>query len=116
MIFSALGTASRQRRHSVCRSCPNYKQSLFEKDIKEQSRLYNGTEYRDYLSQDDEHPYYGVDDWSFGDVVYDDELYHHVPVFYDLSRDRLITEHAMSGSKIELISKKSPFSVKTISL
>jgi hypothetical protein len=90
----------------------NYKISLFEKDIKEQSRLYNGTEYRDYLAREDEHPYYGVDDWSFGDIVYDDETYRHVPVFYDLSRDRLITEHAMSGSKIELIANKvSRFSI-----
>jgi len=89
-----------------------YKESLFEKDIKEQSRLYNGTEYRDYLAHNDEHPYFGVDDWSFGDVVYDDEIYHNVPLFYDLSRDRVITEHAMSGSKIELISKKvSRFSI-----
>ncbi len=89
-----------------------YKISLFEKDIKEQSRLYNGTEHLDYLSHHGEHPYYGIDDWSFGDVVYDDELYHHVPLFYDLRLDRIVTEHPLSGSKIELISKKvSGFSI-----
>jgi len=78
----------------------------YSKFINGQSRLYNGSEYRDYFSRNDEHPYFGVDDWSYGDIHYDDELYPNVPMFYDLSRDRVITEHALNGTKIELVSAK----------
>jgi hypothetical protein len=71
-----------------------------------QSRLYNGSEYRDYLSRNDEHPYFGVDDWVYGEMVYDDELYTNVPMFYDLSRDKVISEHILNGAKLELVSEK----------
>lgn len=84
----------------------NYQTSLYNKYIRGQSRLYNGTEYRDYLSHNDEHPYYGPDDWSYGYVVYDDERYDSVALFYDISRDRVITEHLLSGAKIELVTAK----------
>lgn len=78
----------------------------YSKFINGQSRLYNGSEYRDYFSRNDEHPYFGVDDWQYGDINYDDELYLDVPMFYDLSRDKVITEHALNGAKIELVSAK----------
>ena len=32
--------------------------------------------------------------------------YENVPLFYDLSRDKVITEHSINASKIELISEK----------
>ncbi|MEJ7646289.1 MAG: hypothetical protein WKF87_16960 [Chryseolinea sp.] len=78
----------------------------YEDDMKPQSRLYNGTEYQDYFSKNDEHPYFGIDDWSYGDILYDDELYENVAIFYDISRDRVITEHGLNGAKIELITEK----------
>lgn len=89
-----------------------YRASLYDKFIGGQSRLYNGTQYRDYLSHNDEHPYFGIDDWAYGFVIYDDEYYDSVALFYDIARDRIITEHLLSGSKIELItSKVSEFSL-----
>lgn len=83
-----------------------YQQSLYDASIRGQSRLYNGTEYRDYLAQGDENPYFGVDDWQYGYVYYDDVRYDSVAMFYDLSRDQVITEHMLTGAKIELIAKK----------
>lgn len=83
-----------------------YQQSLYESSIRGQSRLYNGTEYRDYLSHSDENPYFGIDDWQYGHIYYDDERYDSVAMFYDLSRDQVITEHMLTGAKIELIAKK----------
>jgi hypothetical protein len=80
--------------------------ALYNRYIYGQSRLYNGSEYRDFLSKDDEHPYFGVDDWVFGDILYDDELYKNTPLFYDIYRDKVITEHLLNGSKLELISEK----------
>ncbi len=84
----------------------NNQVTLYTDFIHGQSRLYNGSEYRDYLSQDEEHPYFGVDDWAYGDIIYDDELYKNVPLFYDLSRDKVISEHLLNGAKLELVSEK----------
>ncbi|HTE31920.1 MAG TPA: hypothetical protein VK666_16175, partial [Chryseolinea sp.] len=64
------------------------------------------TEYHDYLAHNDEHPYFGLDDWSDGSIMYDDEFYDNVQMFYDISRDRVITEHILNGAKIELITEK----------
>lgn len=71
-----------------------------------QSRLYNGIEYPDYYSHNDEHPYFLIDDWGHGNVVYDDEFYSDVDLFYDLSKEAVITEHKLTGGKIQLISNK----------
>jgi len=83
-----------------------YQQSFYTAAIGGQSRLYNGTEHRDYLSRDEETPYFGLDDWQYGYIIYDDERYDSVAMFYDLSTDQVITEHKLSGAKIELIAKK----------
>jgi len=79
---------------------------LYTDYIVGQTRLNNGSEHRDYLARNDEHPYFGVDDWQYGSIVYDEESYENVPMFYDLSRDKVITEHSINGSKLELISEK----------
>lgn len=84
----------------------SYPLELYNQAIHGQARIYNGTEYRDYFSRNDEHPYFGIDDWAYGDVYYDDELYKNVPLFYDISRDRIITEHMLNGAKLELINEK----------
>jgi hypothetical protein len=87
-------------------SAKNNQIRLYSDYIVGQTRLNNGSEHRDYLSRNDEHPYFGVDDWQYGDLVYDEEFYGNVPLFYDLSRDKIITEHSINGSKLELISEK----------
>ena len=87
-------------------SAKNNQVKLYTDYIVGQTRLNNGSEYRDYLARDEEHPYFLQDDWQYGDVVYDDESYTNVPLFLDLSRDKVITEHSINGSKLELISEK----------
>ena len=80
--------------------------ALYTDYISGQKRLNNGSEYRDYLSHNEEHPYFEVDDWAYGSIIYDEELYEDVPMFYDLSRDKVISEHSLNGAKLELISEK----------
>lgn len=87
-------------------SAKNHQEELYNKFIYGQSRLYNGSEHKDYFSRDEEHPYFAIDDWQYGDLLYDEELYKNVPMFYDLSRDKIISEHLLNGAKIELISEK----------
>lgn len=87
-------------------SAKTHQLALYNEYIFGQSRLYNGSEYRDFLSKNDEHPYFGVDDWAFGEILYDEEVYNNVPLFYDIYRDKVITEHLLNGAKLELISEK----------
>jgi hypothetical protein len=87
-------------------SAKNNQVRLYTDYIVGQTRLNNGSEHRDYLARNDEHPYFGEDDWQNGSIVYDEESYENVPMFYDLSRDKVITEHSINGSKLELISEK----------
>ncbi|HMG90876.1 MAG TPA: hypothetical protein VK589_12500 [Chryseolinea sp.] len=87
-------------------SAKNNQVRLYTDYIVGQTRLNNGSEHRDYLARNDEHPYFGQDDWQNGSIVYDEESYANVPMFYDLSRDKVITEHSINGSKLELISEK----------
>jgi hypothetical protein len=58
-----------------------------------------------YSSSDEEHPYFSIDDWTFGSIVYWHELYENVPVMYDLSTDQVITEHNR-GNAIKLFGEK----------
>lgn len=87
-------------------SAKEHQYAMYDRYIYGQSRLYNGSEYRDFFSRNDEHPYFAVDDWSYGDILYDEELYRNVPLFYDLYHDKIITEHILNGSKLELVSEK----------
>ena len=91
---------------SFLASAKQYQEALYNKFIHGQARLYNGSEYRDFFSKDDEHPYFGIDDWAYGDILYDEELYKNIPLFYDIYHDKVIAEHLLNGAKLELISEK----------
>jgi hypothetical protein len=69
-----------------------------------QSHLFNGSEYREYISQRDEFPYL-YDDVMTGNVKYSGELYEHVPLYYDLQKDQVITSYT-HGNKIQLLRDK----------
>ena len=73
--------------------------------IQHQSRLYNGSDYVLYLSRDEEHPYFEIDYFALGSVIYWNELYENVPLMYDISVDQIITEHNR-GNPIKLHAEK----------
>jgi hypothetical protein len=73
--------------------------------IQHQSRLYNGSDYVIYISRDEEHPYFEVDDWAYGSVEYWNELYENIPLMYDISTDQVVTEHNR-GNPIKLLPEK----------
>jgi hypothetical protein len=79
---------------------------IYFQSIKGQSRLYNGSDYIMYRSIEDEHPYFPIDDWAFGTIVYDANFYENVPLMYDISQDKVLTEHVLNGSVMELIGEK----------
>ena len=79
---------------------------IYFQSIRGQSRLYNGSDHIMYQSKEDEHPYFPMDDWTFGTIVYDASFYENVPLMYDISQDKVLTEHVLNGSVMELVGKK----------
>jgi hypothetical protein len=79
--------------------------ALYTKTMASQSHLYNGHAYIEYQRQEDEHPYF-IDELVDGTIVYDGEHFDGVPLLYDLSKDRLITEHPFGRNKIQLVTEK----------
>lgn len=83
----------------------DYAQNLYQQSTGSQSGLFNGSAYAEYQPLKDEHPYL-LADWMDGLICYNGEVYPKVPLLYDLQTDKVITEHARSFSKIQLIDEK----------
>jgi hypothetical protein len=78
-----------------------------------QPHLYNGVAYIEpRLSNIDEFPYFMLNDWATGSIVYDGEQFDGVGILYDIHNDDLITEIPTTGAKVKLIKEKiSSFTV-----
>lgn len=85
---------------------------LYTKSIGGQSHLYNGSAYTEYISQQEENPYF-IDEWLEGTVTYDKEFHENVPLLYDISTDRLIVDNPFSIKKVMLVNERvSAFSIQ----
>lgn len=78
-------------------------QQRYFAERKSESLLYVGSDYADYESIADEHPFLLTDDWIFGDVHYNGNVYRNVPLQFDVHSQKLLTEHPATGQRIELI-------------
>jgi len=78
----------------------------YHEAIKGQSQLYNGGDYAEYKTLEEEHPYFGSNDWVFGSVHYDGYLYEQVPLLYDLQTDQVLTESFSRSSTMKLIKER----------
>jgi len=70
----------------------------------DQSRLFNGREYKPYrISFTGGHPFFLSDKFSAGAVIYEDGIYDHVQLLYDEVKEMVIAE---TGVSIELITER----------
>ena len=77
-----------------------------------QSHLYNGSAYTEYVSQNEENPYF-IDEWIEGSVDYDGEFHDNIPILYDISLDRVIIDNQYSIKKVMLVDDKvSEFTIQ----
>lgn len=83
-----------------------YATTLYTKAVFNQSHLLNGIDYIDYMPLEDEHPFFGSDDWVVGDVYYDGQLFENAALLYDIQKDVLVTEYIHNGGMMQLISEK----------
>ena len=81
-------------------------QKLYNDKMKAEWPLNAGGQYADYAPIEEEHPYFLSDDWMEGSVVYMNDVYHKIPLLFDLRTEKLITEHTPSAMQIELTSDK----------
>ena len=77
--------------------------AVYERALLHDSKLFNGSEYKEYQSPTDEHPYL-FEDWRIGSVVYHGELFEQVPLLFDLSTGSLVTETSGQAT-IKLVSE-----------
>jgi hypothetical protein len=57
-----------------------------------QSGLYNGGDFAEPPRTNEEHPYFLKEDWQTGSVEYKGQIYDTLPLLYDLTSQRLVTE------------------------
>lgn len=79
--------------------------ALYSKATGPQSHIYNGNSYIEYHQQEEEHPYF-INEWMDGSITYENQYYENIPLIYDISNDKIITDHQYNVNKIQLISSK----------
>lgn len=84
------------------RNCIDTHQQAFHN----QPALYNGRDYLEPPRTDDQHPFFATDDWTSGSLDFMGSAYNNVPLLYDLTADKLITELHHNGTPISLPSEK----------
>jgi len=80
--------------------------NIYTATIRNQSQLYNGSDFKVYQSLQDEHPYLFSDDWITGSVQYDGNLYEDVSIQYDIQNDEVIIEYYNGIRSIKLTKPK----------
>lgn len=78
-------------------------QKRYYEQRKSELLLFRGSDYAEYEAILDEHPYFLSDDWIFGSIRYNENVYENVPLQYDIHSDKLVTELPATGRKIELV-------------
>lgn len=77
---------------------------LYYQSLQQQSGLYNGSEYVQYINLLKEgHPYFDTSALTSGNVHYDGLAYSNVPMLYDIITDELIIRHYNKVFLVQLI-------------
>ncbi|MBX3257947.1 MAG: hypothetical protein KF862_27700 [Chitinophagaceae bacterium] len=80
---------------------------VYYASLKTQSGIYNGSEYVQYVHLLAEgHPYFDTTLLRQGTVLYNQVVYHDVPMLYDIIRDELIVQHFNKVFLIQMIKSK----------
>jgi hypothetical protein len=69
-----------------------------------QSGLYNGGDYAEPARTNENHPYFLNEDWQNGSVEYKGQVYENLPLLYDLTSQRLVSE-LFNGQLFSLVTE-----------
>lgn len=78
---------------------------LYDETIENNAHLYNGIEYIPYSRNTEGHPYYSTEAPITGSITYSNQTYKRVSLQYDLLYDKVIVEHPIYSSSVQLIDK-----------
>lgn len=79
----------------------------YEQIIGGQTALNKGSQYKQPAqSEDEQHPFFESNDWVYGSVTYDHQKYDNVPLLFDITKDKVITENYYNASEMELVKEK----------
>jgi len=81
-------------------------ENTYHKAMNKDLNILNGRGYKDYTPTKDEHPYFLTDDWVIGTIIYESDYYAEVPLLFDISSEKVITENLVNGAKMELVYNK----------
>ena len=76
---------------------------IYERAMEGIHHLYNGSEYIAYQPMSEEHPYFASDEWTLGQLKYDDEWFYGVPLLFDIDKQALIASYYYKGIKMQLV-------------
>jgi hypothetical protein len=79
---------------------------LYTDSVKENLRLYNGTEFTGAYSNNSGHPFFEYREPQKGDVFYDGIHYPDVLLSYDITRDEIIFINPFKNLNIKLLAQK----------
>lgn len=80
---------------------------FYYQSLKEESPLYNGSEYLEYSYMLQEgHPFYGSPEWTDAIVSFDGMIFHNVPLMYDIIKDQVVIRDFQKLFKINLMAEK----------
>ena len=75
---------------------------LYDETIENNAHLYNGIEYIPYSRNTEGHPYYSTEAPITGSITYSNQFYKRVSLQYDLLYDKVIIEHPIYSSSVQL--------------
>lgn len=91
---------------ALCAQCQTslaYTQKFYDQALQGQTFLFNGPEYKRFKGYSDDHPFFELNYFREGSVLYEEEQYDSIPLLYDVSIDELIISHINhSGRVVEL--------------
>lgn len=79
---------------------------LYSRSIHGQTTLYNGSQYKQPVEAEDQHPFFISEDWLHGKLLYNRQKYDSVPLLYDITSDQVITENYYNGTEMVLVPEK----------
>ena len=91
---------------ALYRSAQNNLVQLYIDSVKENLRLYNGTEFTAAYRSSAGHPFFEYSEPQKGDINYDGIYYPGVRLSYDITKDEIIFVTPVNNLNIKLISEK----------
>lgn len=83
-----------------------YAENTYHAALNKQLNIYSGRDFKTYSQTSEEHPYFLSDDWAIGTIVYESDFYKEVPLLFDLTTEKVISENPFNGAKMELVYNK----------